>query len=101
MVQYRQNYEVKKIAKHELQLFYAPACPKCPITRKMLETIKVDLEAKDVKVEEVNSWTQSGVAEARKTGCMTVPCVAIDGKVVIRGVSKNLDEFREQIMKAL
>jgi len=85
----------------KIEYFHNPVCPYCPAAKRLLTKVIEGLN--DIKLIDVNTYTEEGITRGTSLNLMAVPAIAINGVVKLTGwpfeaedLLAYIDEAREK-----
>jgi glutaredoxin len=91
----------------ELKVFTLPSCSSCPLAKAIASEVAQEF---NIAYREVNLATAEGMNEGKASDILSVPSIAVNDEVVVRGqlvskrrleeeVRKRLDKWTERVSK--
>jgi glutaredoxin len=82
----------------EIEYFHNPVCPYCPAAKSLLTKIIEGL--KDIKLIDVDTYTEEGITRGMSLNLMAVPAIAINGVVKLTGWPFEAEDLLAYINEA-
>lgn len=82
----------------ELKVFTLPGCSSCPIAKQIAHEVASKL---GLSYREVNMGTREGMEEALPHQIMSVPSIALNDDVIVRGRLISRERLEEEVQKRL
>lgn len=82
----------------ELKVFTLPGCSSCPIAKQIAHEVASRL---GLSCREVNMGTREGMEEALPHQIMSVPSIALNDEVIVRGRLISRERLEEEVQKRL
>ncbi len=83
-----------------VEFFYSVTCPYCPAALKMVQEAK-KLYPDDIEVFKIDTQSDFGQAQVQLYSIQGTPAIAINGKIVFRGVPPSQNALNGEIEKYL
>ncbi len=81
-----------------VEYFHNPVCPYCPAAKSLLSKVLEGLN--DIKLIDVNTYTEEGINRGVSLNLMAVPAIAINGVVKLTGWPFEAEDLIAYITEA-
>jgi glutaredoxin len=82
----------------ELEVFTLPSCSSCPLAKAVASEVAREF---NIAYKEVNLATAEGLSEGKSCDILSVPSIAVDGEVVVRGRLVSKQRLEEEVRKRI
>ena len=82
----------------ELKVFTLPSCSGCPLAKAMASEVAQEF---NIHYREVDLATAEGMSEGRARDILSVPSIAVDDEVIVRGGLVSKERLEEEVRKRI
>jgi len=82
----------------ELRVFTLPSCSSCPLAKEIACEVAEEFK---IAYREINLATAQGISEGRASDILSVPSIAVDDEVIVRGGLVSKQRLEEEVRKRI
>jgi predicted thioredoxin/glutaredoxin len=82
----------------ELKVFTLPTCSSCPLAKAIASEVAHEF---NIAYKEVSLATTEGISEGKARDILSVPTIAVDDEVIVRGGLVSKQKLEEEVRKRI